>query len=53
MTKVEALRDYMKTIQDDWNYITPLDFYTNYYYKKKDYYLIDLRDPKEYKKNAC
>jgi len=47
---VSALRDYLHSIKDDWNYITPIDFYNNYYLKKKDYFLIDLRTEKEYKK---
>jgi rhodanese-related sulfurtransferase len=49
--EVETLRQYIKTTKDDWNYITPIDFYNDYYLKKKDYYLIDLRDETEYKKN--
>jgi rhodanese-related sulfurtransferase len=49
--QVETLRQYIKTTKDDWNYITPIDFYNDYYLKKKDYYLIDLRDETEYKKN--
>jgi rhodanese-related sulfurtransferase len=44
------LRQYLKETKDDWNYITPLDFYTEYYQKNKDYFLIDLRDEKAYKK---
>jgi len=49
--QIETLRQYIKSTKDDWNYITPIDFYNNYYLKKKDYYLIDLRDETEYKKN--
>lgn len=47
----ETLRDYLRSIKDDWNYITPIDFY-NYVKrnKNKDYYLIDLRSKTEYKK---
>jgi rhodanese-related sulfurtransferase len=48
--KPEMLRKYLKNVKDDWNYITPLDFYNEYYLKKKKYYLIDLRGEKEYKK---
>ena len=44
------LRHYLKSTKNDWNYITPLDFYNDYFLKKKDYYLIDLREEKEYKK---
>jgi 3-mercaptopyruvate sulfurtransferase SseA len=46
---VSVLRSYLHGTADDWNYITPIDFY-NQYYLKKDYFLIDLRTPKEYKK---
>ena len=47
---IEMLRHYLKSTKNDWNYITPLDFYNDYLLKKKDYYLIDLREEKEYKK---
>ena len=42
----------MHSTKDDWNYITPIDFYNKYYLKQKekDYYLIDLRSRAEYKK---
>ena len=46
---ITVLRDYLHGIADDWNYVTPIDFYTHYY-QKKDYFLVDLRDAKEYKK---
>jgi rhodanese-related sulfurtransferase len=46
---VNILRDYLKSIKNDWNYITAIDFY-NKYYLKKNYFLIDLRTEKEYKK---
>lgn len=46
----EMLRHYLKNVKNDWNYITPIDFYDEYYLKKKKYYLIDLREEKEYKK---
>ena len=47
---VQNLRKFLKKTKDDWNYITPMDFYTKYYNKKKDYFLIDLRRHDEYKK---
>jgi len=47
---IDILRNYLYSIKDDWNYITPIDFY-NKYYLKKDYFLIDLRKKEEYKKN--
>ena len=46
---VDTLRKYLHSIKDDWNYITPIDFYNKYYLKKKDYFLIDLRSKKAYK----
>ena len=49
MNNLENLREYLKNTKNDWNYITPQDFYNNYYLKK-DYYLIDLRKKEEYKK---
>ena len=49
MNNVDYLRHYLKKTKDDWNYITPIDFYNNYYLKK-NYFLIDLRDKKAYKK---
>lgn len=47
---VKSLRKYLKDTKDDWNYITPVEFYNNYYLKNKDYLLIDLRTEAEYKK---
>ena len=47
---VRDLREYLHSIKDDWNYITPMDFYNKYYLKNKDYFLIDLRSETEYKK---
>ena len=47
---IEILRNYLKSTKNDWNYITPIDFYNDYLLKKKDYFLIDLREEKEYKK---
>ena len=47
---VKDLRQFLNDTKDNWNYITPLDFYNNYYLKKKDYFLIDIRTPSEYKK---
>lgn len=47
---LELLRDYLKKTEHDWNYITPMDFYNDYYNKNKDYFLIDLREKKEYNK---
>ena len=46
---MEKLRDYLYDTKDDWNYITPTDFYKQYYHKKP-YLLIDLRDKQSYDK---
>lgn len=45
-----GLREYLHRTKDDWNYITPMDFYNDYVVKKKDYFLIDLRSETEYNK---
>jgi rhodanese-related sulfurtransferase len=45
-----TLRQYLHKTKNDWNYITPIDFYNKYYVKRMDYYLIDLRSKTEYKK---
>jgi rhodanese-related sulfurtransferase len=50
MNNIALLRDYMYSIKDDWNYITPMEFYNDYYLTNKDYLLIDLCKEKEYKK---
>ena len=47
---IVTLRNYLHSIKNDWNYITPIDFYNKYYLTKKDYFLIDLRAEKEFKK---
>ena len=49
----KTLRDYLHNTKDDWNYITPFDFYNKYYLNQKaykDYYLIDIRSKSEYNK---
>lgn len=35
----DVLREFLNTTKDDWNYITPLDFYQKYFLPKKDYCL--------------
>ena len=50
MSNINFLREYLYKTQDDWNYITPKDFYNNYYLKNNNYFLIDLREEKQYKK---
>ena len=47
---IDTLRNYLHSTKDDWNYITPIDFYNKYYIPKKDYVLIDLRSEQEFKK---
>jgi hypothetical protein len=45
------LRNYLRSTKDDWNYITPIDFYNKYYANPKAYkdvYLLDLRRKAEY-----
>lgn len=47
------LCNYVQTTKNDWNYITPYDFYHKYYLKPdkmKSIFLIDLRKKEEYKK---
>jgi rhodanese-related sulfurtransferase len=46
---IEILRNFLKETKDDWNYITAIDFY-NSIYLKKDFFLIDLRKEREFKK---
>ncbi len=45
---IDTMRNYIDKTKDDWNYITPTDFYHKYYSKNKDYLLIDLRDKKAF-----
>jgi len=49
MNILDVLRDFLYNTKNNWNYITPIDFYKEYYLKK-DYFLIDLRDKVSYKK---
>ena len=47
----KTLKNYLRSTKDDWNYITPIDFYNKYYLNPKAYkdiYLIDLRSKAEY-----
>jgi rhodanese-related sulfurtransferase len=49
----KTLRDYLHSTKDDWNYITPIDFYHKYYLNPKaykEYNLIDIRSKSEYNK---
>ncbi len=46
---INKLRGYLNKIKDDWNYITPIAFY-NDFFQKQEYLLIDLRHPKDFEK---
>lgn len=47
---IEVLRGYLSGTKTDWNYITPSEYYHNYYKTKKRHILIDLRKPDVFKK---
>ncbi len=47
---IEILRDYLANTENNWNYITPVEFYNKYFNTNKDYFLVDLRKPEDYKK---
>jgi hypothetical protein len=38
---IATLREYLHSIKDDWNYITPIDFYNRYYL-----HLLSFQTPK-------
>lgn len=38
--------NFLENTKDDWNYITPTDFYKNYYNKKP--FILDLREKKDF-----
>lgn len=46
----EHLQAYLKDTKDDWNYITPIDYYNDYYEKNDKHVLIDIRKNDEYRK---
>lgn len=51
MNILPKLRNYIKNTKNDWNYITPHDFYTKYYSKnKRNYVVIDLRKKRDFEK---
>jgi len=45
---LNKLQNYVEKTKTDWNYITPLDFYKNYFINKRDYFLIDLRRKEDF-----
>jgi rhodanese-related sulfurtransferase len=52
MDLLPLFQRYMEETKDDWNYITPYDFYHKYYTKPekfKSIYLLDLRKPEEFR----
>jgi len=53
MSNIELsdLKDYLHNTKDDWNYITPIDYYNKYYKTNKKHLLIDLRKKQDYKKS--
>lgn len=53
MTNIELsdLKNYLHNTKDDWNYITPIDYYNKYYKTNKKHMLIDLRKKQDYKKS--
>ena len=47
---LSLLQSFLKNTKKDWNYITPYQFYHQYYKKNKKYTLLDLRKKKDYDK---
>jgi 3-mercaptopyruvate sulfurtransferase SseA len=50
---LKHLKKYLAKTKNDWNYITPTDFYKKYYNNKTKadkYVLIDVRQESEFKK---
>lgn len=50
-TLLPIARKYIKNTKEDWNYITPSDFYKHFFSKKSlknDYIVIDLRKKEDY-----
>lgn len=47
---LSLLQYFLKNTKDDWNYITPYDFYHKFYKKNKKYTLLDLRKKEDYDK---
>jgi rhodanese-related sulfurtransferase len=52
MSLLQSLRQYITCTEKDWNYITPKDFYENYFLKRdrKKYVLLDLRKASAFKR---
>ena len=43
---VNIFKNFLDNTKDDWNYITPVDFYNKYY--NKNPFIVDLRNKKDY-----
>ena len=53
MSLLPSIREYIARTKDDWNYITPQDFYHQYHTKKEqkgNYVLIDIRREEDFAK---
>jgi rhodanese-related sulfurtransferase len=49
MSLLSYVREYVKNTKEDWNYITPVDFYQTYFSKRRrDFVVIDLRKKEDY-----
>ena len=44
------LRKFLVQTKNDWNYITPVEFYEHYYKTNNRFFLIDLRKKEDYDK---
>jgi rhodanese-related sulfurtransferase len=48
---LSTLRQYVNNTQNDWNYITPIQFYESYFKPNLDnYFLLDLRRKEDFDK---
>lgn len=45
---IEKFKYFLEGTKDDWNYITPIDFYIKYYDKKP--FILDLRQKNDFNK---
>jgi rhodanese-related sulfurtransferase len=45
---INMFTTFLNETKDDWNYITPIDFYNKYYNKKS--FIVDLRQKKDFEK---
>jgi rhodanese-related sulfurtransferase len=43
---IQNFTNFLENTKDDWNYITPSDFYKNYYNKKP--FVLDLREKNDF-----